>query len=64
MCCFKQIQEASPNKKRLFGHLPSLSQNIQVKRKRYVGLLLMDTSVLVDQQEFIYVGYVRPLGVV
>ena len=69
-----------PTKKQLYGHLPSISKTIQIKRTRHVGhcsrnkdelisdVLLraqnMDVPVLADQQELIYFSSVRRQEVV
>ena len=35
--CFKQILESTPTKQQLYGHLPPISQTIQVGQAKHSG---------------------------
>ena len=36
LCYFEQILKEAPSKKQLYGHLPPLSETIQLRRARHV----------------------------
>ena len=46
ICCFEQILEAAPPPKRLYSHLPPITQTIQVRRVKYAKSKLISDVLL------------------